>query len=216
MNETNNFDPRLFWLKNFPRATRSYILTLYEFVLEFKPENVLETGTQNGISSRTILLAMKENDKGKLVTVDRKDRSTILDDEFMDVKDRCKFVAGDSHSPETLQKVKNELGEDKLFDMFFIDGDHSYEGSKADFYDYLPMIKPGGIILMHDTVNTDAGVSRLWEEIPFEKFNVNWGWSRRRGLIPGFGICRKPLEIEKDQATRLIDDDEKGKDDLSL
>lgn len=40
---------------------------------------------------------------------------------------------------------------DKLFfDMVFVDGDHSYNGAKGDILAWLPSIKPGGIMAVHD------------------------------------------------------------------
>ncbi len=35
-------------------------------------------------------------------------------------------------------------------DLLFLDGDHSYEGTLADLGDYIPKLKPGGIVAMHD------------------------------------------------------------------
>ena len=35
-------------------------------------------------------------------------------------------------------------------DMVFVDGEHSYEGCKGDILAWLPNIKPGGIIAIHD------------------------------------------------------------------
>ena len=34
--------------------------------------------------------------------------------------------------------------------MVFIDGDHSYAGCKADIKAWLPHIKPGGLLVIHD------------------------------------------------------------------
>lgn len=38
----------------------------------------------------------------------------------------------------------------KPVDLVFIDGDHSYEGCKGDIEAWLPNIKPGGILAIHD------------------------------------------------------------------
>lgn len=35
-------------------------------------------------------------------------------------------------------------------DMVFVDGDHSYEHCKSDILSWLPHIKPGGVIALHD------------------------------------------------------------------
>jgi predicted O-methyltransferase YrrM len=36
------------------------------------------------------------------------------------------------------------------FDMLFIDGDHSYEGTLGDLRDFVPKLNKGGIVAMHD------------------------------------------------------------------
>jgi predicted O-methyltransferase YrrM len=36
------------------------------------------------------------------------------------------------------------------FDMLFVDGDHSYEATLEYLNDYVPKLKPGGIVAMHD------------------------------------------------------------------
>ena len=39
---------------------------------------------------------------------------------------------------------------DNYFDFVYIDGDHSYEGSKSDLKNYYPKVKRGGVISGHD------------------------------------------------------------------
>lgn len=199
-------DKRLIGVKNYPRAMRPYSLMLYEFVLEYKPKKMLELGVCTGQSTRAILLAMKDSNFGKLISVDHKDRSTIFNNGFVnenddlcetmnagyeDLKEHWVFVKGDTHSDDTLKLVKDCLEDEELFDMAFIDAGHSYEDIKKDWELFYPLIKKGGIIMLHDTVNTDQGVRLFWEEIKDEKFNINWGATRRNNFIPGFGIVRK-------------------------
>ncbi|HET6657043.1 MAG TPA: class I SAM-dependent methyltransferase [Gaiellaceae bacterium] len=38
------------------------------------------------------------------------------------------------------------------FDLVFVDGDHSYEGARADFDHWWPALRPGGHLLFHDAV----------------------------------------------------------------
>jgi predicted O-methyltransferase YrrM len=56
-------------------------------------------------------------------------------------------------------------------ELVFIDGDHSYEGARADFDRWSAFVRPGGHLLFHDAVDTGSygnvypGVQRLVGEI---------------------------------------------------
>lgn len=56
-------------------------------------------------------------------------------------------------------------------DMVFIDGDHSYEGATGDINAWMPHIKPGGIIAVHDYDKQllehapDGPHPVVWEEV---------------------------------------------------
>ena len=52
------------------------------------------------------------------------------------------------------------------FDVIFIDGDHSYQGVKADFEDSIKILNPNGKIVFHD-INSllCEGVVKFWSEI---------------------------------------------------
>jgi len=84
---------------------------------------------------------------------------------------RAFFVRGDSHAMETLERVAAILQGNKL-DVLFIDGDHSYVGAKQDFERYKQLVRPGGIVAIHDIVpakhHPEIEVSRLWTEIKAE------------------------------------------------
>lgn len=184
-------DSRLEGVKNYPRAFRFYTLTLYEIVKESRPEIVIELGTQNGQSTKATLLAMGENKFGKLISIDHKDRSTIMDTEFSDLKQYWKFIKGNSHLEETFNQAKDELG-DKLADILFIDGDHKMPGVGQDVDDYTKFLKPGGMLIMHDIYNPNEQVNEAWNKITWEKFGFNYGNARSNVLV-GLGVAKKPL-----------------------
>ena len=186
-------DPRLEGLKNWKRAMRSYVFTLHELVFEIRPEYVLEVGTQLGQSTKSMLLAMGQNKFGKLISVDHKRRSDILDVEYPDLKEYCHFIKGSSHDPLTLQAVKDVLPEGKLLNIILIDGGHSYDDVKADYYDYYPLVKDGGLIILHDVCNVNCGVPDFWKEIQEEKFLFWWG-KAQNSIVPGLGFVRKPIK----------------------
>jgi len=78
------------------------------------------------------------------------------------------LIQADSHSPATRQMAEQKLSGDRL-DVLFIDGDHSYDGVKADFELWSPLVRPGGLVIFHDIVpHTSVAhceVDRLWAEL---------------------------------------------------
>lgn len=77
------------------------------------------------------------------------------------------MVIGDSHQAATLALVREQLAGD-LADVLFIDGDHGYAGAKADYVRYRQLVRPGGLIVLHDIAphdNPSVGVRYLWQEI---------------------------------------------------
>lgn len=72
--------------------------------------------------------------------------------------------------------------DDGSIDLLHIDGLHTYAAITHDFRSWLPKVKNGGIILLHDITprHEDFGVWRLWEEIKAEfpdtfEFHHSWG-----------------------------------------
>lgn len=51
-----------------------------------------------------------------------------------------------------------------VFDFVFIDGDHSYDGCKADIEAYRPLVRPGGLLSGHDYKPKWPGVMQAVDE----------------------------------------------------
>lgn len=95
---------------------------------------------------------------GRVVSVDTCDNVFFdLEEGISDVS----LIVGDSHAPEDIDRIMNLFPEG--VDFLFIDGDHSYEGVKADFDNFSPLVRPGGIIAFHDIGAGDP--QKLWREI---------------------------------------------------
>jgi len=170
------------------RAMYVHVLMVYEIAKESKPDFILEIGTGQAQSARAMLIALAENEKGKLVTVDKRDRSGRIPEEL---KPYIIPIVGDSHDAEVLQGITERFKQP--FDMLLIDGDHSYEGAKKDFEMYVPLVKEGGLILMHDICNTNEGVKEFWKEIKYPKIGLEFGETKYGAgkIIPGMGIVQK-------------------------
>jgi predicted O-methyltransferase YrrM len=132
------------------------------------PENeitILEIGVRDGLSTNAFLrgLALRKAQgdwgSGKLYSIDIKDCSRVVSLK----KEFWEFILGDS----------TKVPWNRPIDIFFIDGDHSAEGAKTDYYKYLPYVKKGGIIFIHDVGHPKLGVKELWKEITLPKAVIN-------------------------------------------
>jgi predicted O-methyltransferase YrrM len=72
-------------------------------------------------------------------------------------------VQGNSQGTQALSSAKAIFGNDPI-DMLFIDGDHSYEGVRQDYINYSPLVRPGGMIVLHDCYGIEP-VQRFWKEL---------------------------------------------------
>jgi predicted O-methyltransferase YrrM len=165
------------------RAMQSYVLSLYEIVLESRPENVLEVGVRAAQSTRTILSAMEENNFGQLTSIDISDTSSRVPE---DMRTHWKFLLADSTIQETVDKVN-----DKVYDIIMIDGGHDYEVVKKDYENYYPLLKNGGLMIFHDVCNKNCGVPKFWAELN-QPNKITFAWGKASmGIIPGLGILQK-------------------------
>jgi predicted O-methyltransferase YrrM len=65
-------------------------------------------------------------------------------------------------------------------ELLFIDGDHSYEGAKADFERWGAFVRPGGHVLFHDAVDT-GGYGNHYPGVARAVAEIGSGWEQRPG-----------------------------------
>ena len=90
---------------------------------------------------------------------------------------------GDSHDPESLTWLSAQL-DGAPIDVLVLDGDHKREGVLADLDTYGPLVRDGGLILLHDIAvigDQRAEVAQAWPEIKsqFERtveIGKSYGW----------------------------------------
>ena len=151
------------------------ISRLLEIVKELKPKTLLEIGTARG--GTLFLFCITADPEATIISIDLPrgpfgggypSWKTPLYKAFASSKKDIYLMRTNSHDLGTLQEVKKVLNGREL-DFLFIDGDHRYEGVKRDFEMYLPLVRKGGIIALHDIVEhrpeRGCEVSRFWNEI---------------------------------------------------
>lgn len=179
----------------------SEFLAMIKRVKAAKPAVILEIGTAKGAT----LLPWCRIASKKIVSVDLP--GGIHGGGYPEIKQSLykAFVAdrpevalhliqADSHSPATRKLAEEKLAGD-LIDVLFIDGDHSYEGVKADFELWHHLVRPGGLVIFHDIlphkVVAHCEVDKLWNELKpryaCEEYidNADQGWA-------GIGVVQMP------------------------
>jgi predicted O-methyltransferase YrrM len=128
---------------------------LFAIVRGTKPRRVLEIGTSKGGSALIITTALQANNFGELWSVDPR-AEVQLDPELF--HGRLHLVAG--VSPRAVEELPGAV--DGPFDLFFIDGLHSYDQVRQDLAACLLQAADGGYILLHDSFH--YGVSEAIRE----------------------------------------------------
>lgn len=105
----------------------------------------LEVGVDRGKSLSIARMVAKRG--VEVIGVDLRENPNVPDTLFfqMDSKDAAKIV-------------------NRKVDVIFIDGDHSYEGCKADIDSWYPHMAKGGVMLFHDCDETSPGVVQAVKE----------------------------------------------------
>jgi predicted O-methyltransferase YrrM len=137
---------------------------------------ICEIGAAGG--GTTFLLAHASPTDAVIITVDlvfTETRKAALR-QFALPGQKIVCLQKDSHQPEAVRAVRECLAGRDL-DVLYLDGDHSYDGIKADFELFSPLVRPGGIIVFHDivpdfksrygieTASRVGGVPQFWAEI---------------------------------------------------
>jgi hypothetical protein len=84
-------------------------------------------------------------------------------------------IIGDSHDPEIVSQVK----EFAPFDAIFIDGDHTFEGAKADWRNYGPM---SNLVAFHDIHADNKGCASLYNELKEQYKHTEFAYYDRGGI----------------------------------
>lgn len=155
---------------------------LHGLVRSLAPDVVVETGSARGWSACHIGLALRENVRGKLYAIDPHSSTEWNDsggpDASLNVFRRHVSAMGLDPYVEVVRADSRTAAQSwsRPIDLLFIDGDHSYEGVKADWDLFSPFLTPSAVTIFHDTTwelhkhddpryRDDMGVPRFVDEL---------------------------------------------------
>jgi predicted O-methyltransferase YrrM len=166
------FDPRVIIEPVRAIQRREEILEMLDRVQALAPRRLCEIGAASG--GTLVFLTRVAAPDATIVSldIDTPPQIRFLRSKLAGARQSVVSIEADSHSPATVERVRDAVDGDAL-DFLFIDGDHTYEGVKRDFELYAPLVRPGGLIALHD-INPDSGgddgrisgeVPRFWDEL---------------------------------------------------
>jgi predicted O-methyltransferase YrrM len=151
------------------------LMSLVREVRRLRPRVVVEIGTHRG--GTLFCWSAASAPDAQLVSIDLptpdQGMGTREGDEarfraFLRPGQRLDCLHRDSHAPETRDELLRLL-DGQAVDFLWIDGDHSDAGVRADWADYGPLVRPGGLIAFHDIHPNPAlpgnQVTPLWREL---------------------------------------------------
>lgn len=133
---------------------------LYFLVRFTRPQTVVETGVASGISTSYILQALKENGRGRLVSVDLPNADPNVQIPggqetgwVVPTKSRMFWILKLGNSCSLLPQILHEYGP---VDIFLHDSLHTYDQMMWEYRTAWPALRPGGFLLSDDIIQNDA------------------------------------------------------------
>ncbi len=144
-------------------------VTMYLLARAAQPEIIVETGGAAGKSTAFILLALRHNRTGRLITLDLPPDQAVEAKQgitwWTEVMSLCFLVPDILREYHELRlgdakRLLPELvGEVREIDMFRHDSDHSYEHMMFEFETISPALRVGGIL-----TSDDVHVNNAWAD----------------------------------------------------
>jgi SAM-dependent methyltransferase len=121
-----------------PSDIVDHLPRFYEMVTSRNVKHVIELGTRSGVSTIAWLHALAQTG-GKLTSVDIDQRPAIGDHAHWS------FIQGDDCDPKIMAQLEPA-------DVVFIDTSHLYDHTLRELNLYKRLVKPGGLMVLHDTM----------------------------------------------------------------
>lgn len=115
---------------------------LYGTAASYPAPVIFELGVRTGFSTSAFLAVAEDKDRGALWSADIANPAVP---HSWKVDPRWHFCLGDDLSLEVQKWFPAKC------DVLFIDTAHGYVDTLAELHSYVPRVRPGGVVLCHDT-----------------------------------------------------------------
>jgi hypothetical protein len=169
---------------------------IFYFTTDRDPKLIVELGTRGGESTRALLAAAQVSD-ATMLSLDI-DNSGGLD---LPYRDRWNFIQADdvAFGKERFPGWCEERNLDPKADVIFLDTSHEYEHTKQELEVWMPHLRRGGVMLLHDANMGNGLYGRL-------DGSIGWGWDNERGVIRAVEEYIGRKYDEKALFSDLVDD----------
>ncbi len=191
---SRRFEPRIYDVG----AWTPHLHFAYDLVAVLKPRLLVELGVDRGESYFAFCQSASENQTGtRCFGVD-----TWRGDQHAGGYDETTFAQVSAHNRanyeafSTLIRASFEDALEKFeadsIDLLHVDGLHTESAARHDIDSWMPKLRPGGIILLHDVDvrGRDFGVWKVWAALQ----ERGRSWTFHDG--PGLGVWQKPPRQE--------------------
>jgi predicted O-methyltransferase YrrM len=144
-------------------------------VFRLQARTVVELGCFIGWTSAHLALGLRAAGTGELWCVDAEQR--FVEEARMNLRrlglgHSATFLCGKSTDGKILERLPTEI------DVIFIDTSHLYESTREEIAAYIPRLRPGGYMILHDTISFPGvrhAVAEVWDQFDTLTFATERG-----------------------------------------
>ena len=129
-------------------------------------ENILEIGTNLGVSGQYFIKALEGKKNGKFITLEGvKGLCEIAENQFESLADPSRFEVLHGLYDQTLINIVNR---GILFNLVFIDGNHQYNATLR-YFEMLKNNLADQVVVIFDDIHWSKGMRKAWRDICKQK-----------------------------------------------
>lgn len=195
-----NFNPEYF---SSVRSWHEHMPFGYDLVFHARPKVIVELGVHFGDSYFNFCQAVMQHSLDcKCFGIDTwqgEEHSGKYDSnvfEEVNAYNRDKYSDYSTLIRDTFSSSVKKF-DDFSIDLLHIDGFHTYEAIKRDFFEWIPKVAKDGIVLIHDITEfrEDFGVWKFWDEIKSDYPSFAFTHGHGLGLLKNTPINDKSIDF---------------------